>query len=341
MGIGRHLDKVAGGLSRLLHVRPAKHNTVSDLDRYLDLRPEQLFPEVPRLTSMRIRRGIIARSLRTTTLTWESAHEILCPTYLRRYQRDYKRNRIAYARWVQPDGRRRKRVLIYVHGWLEPGSWVEETTLFRKWTKELGVDIVHLCLPFHGQRTPRTSLFSGEFFWTADLVRSLEGVRQAVCDARSLIGWLRDQGYEQVGVSGISLGGAITMTLGCLSQGPDYVVPIISHLELEDAVEEAGILWRMRTDLERWGIDSEQRREIFQRIGLSKLRPKLSSDEQLWIEAREDGYIDAKLVERQWHDWGKPNILWIDGGHMTFPLHLNEMTDRMGAFIDGVSSRDS
>ncbi len=36
MGLGKRIDFVAGQLSRLLHLRAAKHNTVGDLGPYLD-----------------------------------------------------------------------------------------------------------------------------------------------------------------------------------------------------------------------------------------------------------------------------------------------------------------
>ena len=39
MGYGRSADRVAGVMSRLLHLRGAKQNTVGYLHRYLDLAP--------------------------------------------------------------------------------------------------------------------------------------------------------------------------------------------------------------------------------------------------------------------------------------------------------------
>lgn len=332
MGYGKNADRVAGALSRLLHVRGAKQNTIGYLHRYLDLPASQLFPEPKPISDLRMRRTLVDRAFRTSSLSWTSTHEVICPRYQERHQAEYAKNKIAYARWIRPEGSRRERALIYVHGWLEPGSWAEETTLFRKWARELDTDIVHLALPFHGPRKPKDALFSGEFFWTADLVRSMEGVRQAVADARALVAWLRLQGYRQVGVTGISLGGAITMVLACLSPLPDFIVPIIAHLELESVVEEAPILWRMKQDLEKWGVDAQQRRDLFRRLGLSSYKPLLPPERQLWIQAKEDVYIDARLAEEQWHAWGEPPVLWIEGGHMTFPLHLDEITQRIDAF---------
>lgn len=336
MGYGKNADRVAGALSRLLHLRGAKTNSIGYLHQYLDLAPDKLYPAPAPIEDMEVRRSVVDRALRTSTLRWTSTHQVLCERYRSRHEGEYRRNLTAWARWIRPEGKPRTTALIYVHGWLEPGSWAEEATLFRRWSKDLSVDIVHVALPFHGPRKPRDALFSGEYFWTADLVRSLEGVRQAACDARALMGWLRDQGYERIGVTGISLGGAITMLLGCVAPLPDFIIPIIAHLELGAAVEQAPILWRMRTDLERWGIDRQQRRDLFQRIGMSQYPSLLAAERQLWIQAREDVYIDAAIAEQQWREWQRPNILWIEGGHMTFPLHLDRITQRIDDFLAGL-----
>ena len=52
------------------------------------------------------------------------------------------------------------------------------------------------------------------------------------------------------------------------------------------------------------------------------MKPLLPPDRQLWIMAREDAYIASDLVEAQWNAWGRPELAWIPGGHMTFPLFL-------------------
>ena len=61
--------------------------------------------------------------------------------------------------------------------------------------------------------TRESSLFHGEFFWTGDLVRSIEAVRQSCIDARSLVAWLRAARLREVGVTGFSMGGSIAMVL--------------------------------------------------------------------------------------------------------------------------------
>jgi hypothetical protein len=278
--------------------------------------------------------SVVSRALCTTTLSWSSTHHVRSASYRRRYERDYRAVHTAWARWLRPERAQRRECLLYIHGWLEPGSWVEEAFFFPSWARELDLDLVHIALPFHGRRNPRHALFSGEYFWTADLVRSFEGALQAVHDARCLMGWLRRRGYERIGVTGVSLGGSLAMLMGCLAPAPDFLIPIVAHLRLAEAVENASILWRMKRDLERWGVHEPERRRIFERLGLDTAKPLLSPDQQLWIEAREDAHIDPALVAEQWQAWGRPEIHWLPGGHMTFPLHLPEITRAMKDFVE-------
>ena len=335
MGFGHDVDLAAGWASRHLHgLRGPKNNTVSELTPYLDLTTAELNPEPPALTDVRVHDTLVSNLLSRTTLSWRRAHQILSPAYRARHDREYRATDTVWARWLRPDGTRRKDCLIYVPGWLEPGSWIEEAFVFPRFTRELNLDVLHVALPFHGPRNPRSALFSGEYFWTADLVRSFEAVRQALFDTRAAMGWARRQGYERVGVSGISLGGSLTMLLACLDPVPDYIIPIVAHLRLAEAVENASILWRMKRDLERFGIHEAERRRIFTRLGFDSATPLLPPDRQLWVEAREDAHIDPKLVQAQWEERGRPPIHWISGGHMTFPLHLAEITRSMRDFLD-------
>jgi pimeloyl-ACP methyl ester carboxylesterase len=334
VSVGRSLDRVIGTLSRVLHFRSAQHNTVGDLGPYFDVPASVLFPApvAPRDVVRHKTRLPRMGGRVVETLRWHSQHVPLCPHYRARHAGEYAKNQMVSARFIHPRSGSRKRALVYVHGWLEPGPWVEEAVLLPRFYDTLDVDVLHVQLPFHGSRNPESALFHGEFFWTADLVRSLEAVRQSAIDARTLVAWLRSIGYEEVGVTGISLGGSITMVLGCLDPAPDYIVPIVSHLYLSEAVEEAPILWRMKTDLEHFGVDREKRREIFGRIGLERMKPVLPPERQLWIMAKDDDYIAAPLVERQWHEWGEPPIEWIPGGHMTFPLSLGRIVERTREF---------
>ncbi|MEI8258570.1 MAG: alpha/beta hydrolase family protein [Deltaproteobacteria bacterium] len=341
LSFGEAVDRIVGAGSHVLHGwRGAGENTVGDLGPYLDVPPDILFPApvVPRDVKTRRPRVTFGQRRVIDTLRWHSQHVVLCPHYRTRHAGEYWLNQRVTARWIHPRSGPRRRALIYVHGWLEPGPWVEEALLLPRLHDDLDVDVLHIQLPFHGSRNPRSALFHGEFFWSADLVRTVESVRQSLIDVRTLMAWLRaTQGYEQIGVTGLSLGGGLTMALACVDPTPDYIMPIIGHLKLGEAVEEAPILWRMKSDLEKFGIDRAARKEIFGRLALGSMKPRLDPARQLWIEATDDVYITAALVKQQWEEWGRPPIEWIEGGHMTFPLHINRIVTRMQEFARSVA----
>jgi dienelactone hydrolase len=335
----RNVDHVIGYLSRLLHMRGAQNNTIADIGPYLHAAPSVLYPAPVAPRDVVRKRSLVPRSggRVVESLRWHSQHVPLCPHYRTRHDGEYACNHSVTARWMHPRSGPRRAALLYVHGWLEPGPWIEEAVFLPRLYDALGVDVVHVQLPFHGSRNPKGALFHGEYFLTADLVRSFEALRQSCIDARTAVAWLRSAGYEEVGVTGISFGASIAMLLACLEPTPDYIVPICGHLQLGDALEEAPILWRMKYDLERFGIDRAQRKRIFEQVAIDTLKPLLPPDRQMWIMARDDVYIAADLVERQWAAWGKPPIDWIGGGHMTFPFSLSRIVESTKSFYETFS----
>jgi len=335
--LGGSVDRIVGGLSRLLHVRGAKLNTVDDLGPYLGAPLGVLFPEPAAPRDMTRRRTVLQRGARVVErLEWRSEHVPLSAPYRARHAVEYARNQTASARWMHPRAGRQRGAIVYVHGWLEPAPL---TSLFLpRLYDALGVDVVNLQLPFNGRRNPKSALFHGELFWTGDLVRSFEAIRQSGIDTRTLVAWLRAQGYAEVGVMGVSLGASIAMALACVQPIPDYIIPTIGHLQLADVVEDAPIFWRMKADLERFGVDQSQRRAIFGRFGLDQARPLVPPERQLWIMARDDHYVSAAAVLQQWRDWGRPPIEWIEGGHMTFALSLRTIVERARSFHERLLS---
>jgi dienelactone hydrolase len=332
--VAHSIDQIAGTLSRFLHIRPARLNTVDDLGPYLGAPTSVLFPSpvLPRDIRRTQEKGSRARGYIVERLDWDSEHVPLCPRYRARQAGEYASNQKVIAHHMVPAAGPRRSALVYVHGWLEPGPWIEQAVLLPRLFHALGVDVLHVQLPFHGSRKPKGALFHGEFFWTADLVRSFEAVRQSCIDTRTLVTWLRAQGYAEVGVMGFSMGGSIAMVLACIEPTPDYIVPIVGHLQLADTIERAPIFWRMRRDLDAFGVDRDRRKHILRQLGLEQLRPLVPPQRQLWIMARNDVFVTAATVEHQWREWGEPPIEWIPGGHMTFALWFGRIMDRMHEF---------
>jgi len=330
-----HPDLVIGGMTELLQVvaNPVA-NTLADAGIYLGRPLEELFPTPAAVPKVTVTRRWRVGGLLSEDLAFRSLHVPLEPNFSRRYIRDYRETRRVYARRIRPAAAGARPRLLYLHGYMQPETFVEELALLTTMALRFNVEVVQMQLPYHGRRAPRASRFSGELFWTADMVRSIEALRQTLLDARTLLGWLRAQDDRPVGVAGLSLGGTLTLALACLEERLAFAVPLIAHMDLAALISDAPVLTKMRHDLTSFGWRKKEFDDFARRIGWHELRPKMPADRVLMFAASEDRFFDPRLVRRLWRDWGKPAIHWYPTSHIGFLTHLPEVLGVMQQFIE-------
>ena len=324
-----------GGLSELLAaIAHPVEDTLADVRTYVGRPLEELFPAPAAVPAVTVTTRWRVGGLLSEDLVFPSLHVPLEPRFHQRYLRDYRETARVYARRIRPATAGRRPRLLYLHGYLQPETFVEELALLTTMALQLDVEIIQMQAPYHGRRTPGSSRFSGEFYWTADLVRSVEALRQTLLDARTLLGWLLASDARPVGVSGLSLGGALTLILACLEERFAFAVPLIAHMDLAALVSDAPVLAKMRHDLRSFGWRKKQFDDFIRGIGWYELRPKLPADRVLMIAASEDRFFDPRLVRQLWRRWGKPAIHWYPTSHMGFLPHLPEALGVMREFIE-------
>lgn len=117
-------------------------------------------------------------------------------------------NNIAHARYfpVKPDRARRPRTAVVVlPQWnAQPESHVEACRIFNF----IGMSALRLTLPYHDQRRP-AELQRADHLVSTNIGRTIQSMRQAVLDTRAAVRWLKDQGYERIGILGTSVGSCI------------------------------------------------------------------------------------------------------------------------------------
>jgi alpha/beta hydrolase family protein len=326
---------VTGALSEILQFgAPPVSNTLDDLDVYAGRPLGELFPAPRRVPDMRVSARWRLPGLVSEDLVFRSLHVPIEPGFRRRYREDYRETRDVYARRIRPRAARRRPRLLYLHGYMQPESYIEEFALLANMARQLNVEVIQMQFPYHGRRTPRGARFSGELYWTADLVRSFEALRQTLLDARTLLSCLLDEDARPVGVSGLSLGGALTLSLTCLEERFAFSVPLIAHMDLGAMVADAPVLGKMRRDLHSFGWSNQQFAEFVASLGWHELLPKLPVDRILLIAASDDRFFDPRVVRTMWKRWGKPAIRWYPTSHMGFIAHLPDALREMRAFID-------
>src|SRR4030095_4221320 len=108
------------------------------------------------------------------------------------------------ARWCTPRNERRnnpRAAVVFLPQWnAHPDSHVEACRIFNG----LGMAALRLTLPYHEERRP-AELERAEHLVSSNIGRTIQSMRQAVLDARAGVRWLKQQGFERVGVLGPSI----------------------------------------------------------------------------------------------------------------------------------------
>ena len=95
-------------------------------------------------------------------------------------------------------------VIILPHWNAKAGTYFDLGKFFNK----VGLSALRLTLPYHEERMP-PELERADHLVAPNVGRSLQSIRQAVLDTRAAVTWLKDQGYEKVGIVGTSIGSCV------------------------------------------------------------------------------------------------------------------------------------
>ena len=121
-------------------------------------------------------------------------------------QTPYPENDLVNARWYPaPEERQKgkpKQAIVVMPQW--NADAFSHNALCRLFNR-FGISALRLSKPYHDIRRP-SEIERSDYAVSANIGRTLSAARQAVVDIRCCLDWLEEQGYEQFGVLGTSLG---------------------------------------------------------------------------------------------------------------------------------------
>ena len=113
----------------------------------------------------------------------------------------YPENNVVHARWFPARNQTRKAVVVLPH-W---NSKLPQHNALCAGLARLGISALRLSLPYHDARMP-AGLSRADYAVSSNICRTIDATRQAIIDSRACFDWLEQQGFEDFGIIGTSLG---------------------------------------------------------------------------------------------------------------------------------------
>jgi hypothetical protein len=110
---------------------------------------------------------------------------------------------------------RKKRAVIIIPHW---NARATSYTLPGRIISYFGFSVFVMTLPHHSSRGDESNQPVANEFLNANLGAAIRSVRQSVADTGVLIGWLKERGYKEINLVGVSLGSCIGALLAAFDR---------------------------------------------------------------------------------------------------------------------------
>jgi hypothetical protein len=137
--------------------------------------------------------GVKDYELNGDRLTWTSGIETFSPE-----------NNAVRAKFFPHAENKKSAVLVLPHWNAREGSYFDLCKMFNR----VGLSALRLTLPYHEERMP-PELERADYMVAPNVGQTLQSLRQAVVDTRAAVGWLKQKGFEKIGIVGTSIGSCV------------------------------------------------------------------------------------------------------------------------------------
>jgi hypothetical protein len=202
----------------------------------------------------------------------------------------FPENNVVKALWFPARGR--KAVVVLPH-W---NSKLPQQNALCAGLQRLGISALRLSLPYHDGRMP-PSLQRADYAMSSNICRTIDATRQAIIDTRACYDWLQQQGYENLGIVGTSIGSCYAFLASAFDER--IRVNMFNHC----STYVADVVWE--------GVSTKHiKKSMIDKVDLPTLR-------KLWLSISPPSYWDVFTSSKK-----KSKFIYTRYD-TTFPLHLS------------------
>lgn len=205
--------------------------------------------------------------------------------------------------------------ILLVHGLYEDNRDIYG--FFIGELNRLGYSVYMTTLPYHHERTPAQSRYSGEFFWSADLARTKRTFIQAAAELRLCYDWIGETRGAAPTVVGFSMGGTVALAAALASTKMKKVCAVNPAAHLAEVIETSPLCATLRRDLAAAGWSSEDIKNTAATFDPYAMHARLKSTERILLIY---GLYDQITSPRQYEALIKKlrllNVLTYKAGHL-------------------------
>src|SRR5580698_1225536 len=140
-----------------------------------------------------------------------------------------------------------------------------------------GISALRLSKPYHDIRRP-AELERSDYAVSANVGRTIASCRQAVVDIRCCIDWLQQQGYEQFGILGTSLGSCYAFLAAALDSRVRVTAFNHASMSFGDVVWTGQSTRHIRAAFEAIGMTHQRLRDVWAAISPSHYMDQVAGD---------------------------------------------------------------
>jgi len=231
-------------------------------------------------------------------------------------------NNIVRARLFRPKKERKNKpraAVVVLPQWnAQPDSHVEACRIFNG----LGMAALRLTLPYHQERRP-PEIERAQYLVRSNNGRTRQSMRQAGLNTRGAVRWLKQQGYERIGILGTSIGSCTAFL--AFAHDEDINVGTFNHVSgyFADVVWEGISTRHVREGIEPH-LTIEELREFWNPISPVPFIPRLLRMQRRpmrFIAARYDLTFPVDMSKRVIEEVKSLGIdldvVWLPCGHYT------------------------